>query len=335
MRRKWLALLLMLLCLAPQAGAENGALLEDPVDRRMQQLSIMSQQDEAIANIPFSIATVRQCGCRLVSIVNGVIAAFGVTDHETAAGLVPEALVLLDSGSKKSERLVDLLNMTSLVDPVLRASQQEEFPYLAKTVGAYPGSVQASGKRLDAQEALEILGKAQAPFMLVGRMSLYPDWTDAMQILIGLHEMGMDDATLTLASIGTGAKKNGTPLRSGDYGHYLSVMFHVGSFIEDGTVYVLDSMPQALEGEPYNMEGAPRAQYAFVTDGPGKAFNQNFCASRISPTVIKLSLTPAALETLRAEPEETAFARRKKLFSPLILFGSGMLLISLPGEAAQ
>lgn len=334
MRRKWFALLLMLLCLATQAGAENEALLEDPVDRRMQRLSIMSQQDEAIAGITYNTATVRQRGCKLISVVNGVIAAFGVTDRETAAGLVPEALDLLVPGGKRSKRSVDLQNMPGLVDPVLRASQQEEYPYLAKTVGAYTGSVQVSGKQLGAQDVLEILGKAQTPFMFVGRMSVHPDWTDALQILTGLHEMGMDDATLTLACVGAGAKKHGTPLRSGDFGHYLTLLFHVGSFMEDGTVYVLDSLPRALAGEPYDTEGAPRTQYAFVTDSPVKAFNLNFCASRISPTVIKLSLTPEELETLRAEPEETAFARRMKLYAPLIVFGPGAMLISLPEEAA-
>lgn len=334
MRRKWFALLLMLVCLAPCVRAESDGLLEDPVDRRVQQLSIMSQQDEAIAGITYNGATVRQRGCKLVSVVNGVMAAFGVTDRETAAGLVPEALDLLVPGGKRSKRSVDLQNMSKLVDPVLRAEQQEKYPYLAKTVGAYPGSVQVSGKQLAAQDVLEILGKAQTPFVFVGRMSVHPDWTDALQILTGLHGMGMDDATLTLACVGAGAKKHGTPLRSGDFGHYLSLMFHVGSFMEDGTVYVLDSLPRALEGEPYDTEGAPRTQYAFVTDSPVKAFNLNFRASRISPTVIRLSLTPEALETLRAESEETAFARLKKLYSPLVVFGYGAMLISLPAQAA-
>ena len=333
MRFILLMVLLVLTCFAPHARAEDTIL--DPVDRMVQSLSIMSQQDEAIAGITYNGATVRQRGCKLISVVNGVIAAFGVTDRETAAGLVPEALDLLVPGGKRSKRSVDLLNMPGLVDPVLRAGQQEKYPYLAKTVGAYPGSVQMSKKQLDAQDVLEILSQAQTPFMFVGRMSVHPDWTDALQILTGLHEMGMDDATLTLACVGAGAKKHGTPLRSGDFGHYLSVMFHVGSFMEDGTVYVLDSLPRALAGEPYDTEGAPRTQYAFVTDSPVKAFNLNFCASRISPTVIKLSLTPAALETLRAEPEETAFARRMKLFAPLVLFGSGAMLISLPAQAAQ
>ena len=156
MRRKWFALLLMLLCLTPCARAESSGLPEDPVDRRMQQLSILSQQDEAIAEIAYNGATVRQRGCKLISAVNGVMAAFGVTDHETAAALVPEALNLLVPGGSRSKRSADLQNMSRLADPVLRAEQQEKYPNLAKTVGAYPGSVQMSGKQLGAQEVLEV-----------------------------------------------------------------------------------------------------------------------------------------------------------------------------------
>ncbi|MGN0776657.1 MAG: hypothetical protein ACI4MM_08275 [Candidatus Ventricola sp.] len=323
----------MLTCLAPHVRAEETAL--DPADRMVQSLSIMSQQDEAIGDIAYNTATVYRRGCKLVSVVNGVIAAFGVTDHETAAGLVPETLDLLVPGGKRSKRSVNMDGIPNLVDPVLRASQQEEYPNLAKTVGAYPGSVQVSQKQLSAQEVMDILRQTQTPSMFVGRMSVHPDWTDALQILTELHEMGMDDATLSLACAGAGTEKLGTPLRSGEYGHYLSVMFHVGSFMENGTVYVLDSLPRAIEGETFGRAYDLHAQYAFVRDSVTNAFNQNFYASRISQTVIKLSLTPAALETLRAEPEETALERRVKLFKPLVLFGSCVMLISLPAQAVQ
>lgn len=335
MRKVLFALLLALCCLAPCAQAEEAVrfpVLEDPVDARVQQLSVLSQQDEAIGSIVYNTATVYQRGCKLISVVNGVIAAFGVTDKEAAAGLVPETIDLLVPGGKRSSRSVNVQGMPNLVDPALRASQQEEYPYLAKTVGAYPGSVQTSQKQLDAQEVLEILGEAQTPFMFVGRMSVHPDWTDALQILTALHEMGMDDATLCLACAGAGTDTSGTPLRSGKTGHYLSVLFHVGSFMEDGTVYVLDSLPRAIEGEPFSRAYEMHAQYAFVGDSSTNAFNRNFTASRIRPTIIKLSLTQTALETLRAEPEETALARRVKLFKPLVLFGTCVMLISLPEE---
>ena len=104
---------------------------------------------------------------------------------------------------------------------------------------------------------------------------------------------------------------------------------------ESGTVYVLDSLPRALAGEPYTPYGAAdemHTQYGFVQDS---AFNRNFTAARISPTVIRLSLTQNALEALRAEPEETALARRARLMKPLILFGPCVMMLSLPGETDQ
>ena len=157
----------------------------------------------------------------------------------------------------------------------------------------------------------------------------------AMALLMALHGMGMDDATLCLACAGAGTEASGAPLRSGKSGHYLTVLFHVGTFAESGTVYVLDSLPRALAGEPYTPYGTAdemHTQYGFVQDS---AFNRNFTAARISPTVIRLSLTQNALEALRAEPEETALARRARLMKPLILFGPCVMMLSLPGETDQ
>lgn len=111
-------------------------------------------------------------------------------------------------------------------------------------MGAYRGEVRYLGRSLCAQEVLRGLDGAQT--LIVGRMNVYPDWTEAVQLLMGLHERGIDEATLCLACIGAGTKCSGAPLRTGQSGHYLTVFFHVGSFAEDGTVYVLDSLPGRL-----------------------------------------------------------------------------------------
>lgn len=328
--RRFLLILLLLACVAAHAQAQDAA---DPVDERMRRLSVMSQRDEAIGALAYATATVQRRGCLPVSLANGVIAAFDVTDRETAIGLVQEMLSLLVPRGSRGKAAIDLQALPKLFDPTLRT--QEEYPNLAKTVGAYPGGVSFTQARLNAQEVIERLDGAKSPFVLVSRMEVYPDWTDAVQILTALHDRGMDDAVLCLACAGAGTEASGTPLRSGKSGHYLTVLFHVGTFMESGTVYVLDSLPRALAGEPYGYTDEMHAQYAFASDSPGNAFNRNYFAERISPTVIKLSLTQTALETLRAEPEETTLARRVKLLSPLILFGPGVMMISMPEGPAQ
>lgn len=319
-------LLLALLCLTCCARAED----LDPVDAMAQRLCILSQQDEAIGDIPYYHGTVYGRGCKLVSIVNGVIATYGVTDRDTAVGLVTETRNLLVPGERKGRRAASVQGMPELTDPVLCASRAEEYPNLAKTVGTYPGGVLVSPIQLNAQEVLELLDGAQTPLMFVGRMTVHPDWTNTVKIIAALHDKGMDDATLCLACACAGTDTSGAPLRSGKNGHYVSALIHVGSFMESGTVYILDSLPRAIGDEPFGREYQMHAQYAFVRDRATNAFNRNFTAARISPTVIKLSLTQTALDTLRAEPEETALERRVKLMNPLILFGSCVMLLSLP-----
>ena len=332
-RKAFLALLLALVCLTPHGYAQDTA--SHPVDGRMQRLSVLSQRDEAIGELAYHTATVQRRGCMPVSIVNALIASFGVTDRETAIGLVQETLSLLVPRGSRGKAPVDLLGLSALLDPEMRAEEREAYPNLAKTVGAYPGDVRVTQAHLSAREVLEQLDGAQTPLMLVSRMAVYPDWTEAVALLMALHGMGMDDATLCLACAGAGTEASGAPLRSGKSGHYLTVLFHVGTFAESGTVYVLDSLPRALAGEPYTPYGAAdemHTQYGFVQDS---AFNRNFTAARISPTVIRLSLTQNALEALRAEPEETALARRARLMKPLILFGPCVMMLSLPGETDQ
>ena len=330
-RKALLALLLALVCLAPHGSAQEA----NPVDGRMQRLSVLSQRDEAIGELAYYTATIQRRGCMPVSIVNGLIASFGVTDRETAIGLVQETLALLVPRGSRGKAPVDLQNLAALLDPALRADGREAYPNLARTVGAYPGDVRVTQAHLSAREVLERLDGVQTPMMFVSRMAVYPDWTEAVALLMALHGMGMDDATLCLACAGAGTEASGAPLRSGKSGHYLTVLFHVGTFAESGTVYVLDSLPRALAGEPYTPYGAAdemHTQYGFVQDS---AFNRNFTAARISPTVIRLSLTQNALEALRAEPEETALARRARLMKPLILFGPCVMMLSLPGETDQ
>lgn len=330
-RKAFLALLLALVCLAPHGTAQEA----NPVDGRMQRLSVLSQRDEAIGELAYYTATIQRRGCMPVSIVNGLIASFGVTDRETAIGLVQETLALLVPRGSRGKAPVDLQNLAALLDPALRADEREAYPNLARTVGAYPGDVRVTQAHLSAREVLERLDGAQTPMMFVSRMAVYPDWTEAVALLMALHGMGMDDAMLCLACAGAGTEASGAPLRSGKSGHYLTVLFHVGTFAESGTVYVLDSLPRALAGEPYTPYGAAdemHTQYGFVQDS---AFNRNFTAARISPTVIRLSLTQNALEALRAEPEETALARRARLMKPLILFGPCVMMLSLPGETDQ
>ena len=89
-RKAFLALLLALVCLTPHGYAQDTA--SHPVDGRMQRLSVLSQRDEAIGELAYHTATVQRRGCMPVSIVNALIASFGVTETPL---LKPDMMFLL------------------------------------------------------------------------------------------------------------------------------------------------------------------------------------------------------------------------------------------------
>lgn len=318
-------MLLALLCLVPQARAE-----EHPLDEQMRRLSVMSQRDETIADIKYSNVDVRQAGCKPVSLVNGMVASLGVTDREVAAALVRETISLLVPQGQKNTGVVNLHAVNRLFEPERRWERKSGWPGLETALAPYEGRVQLLPGKGDVQAMLNVLAEAEAPLLLVGTMGAYPDWADVIRVASLLHERGMDDATISLSCLSAGRDAHAAPLRLGKYGHYLSVLVPVGAFLSDGTVYVLDSMPRALEGEPYGGKEVLRAQYAFVANGKkDRAFNENFEAVRISPTVIRLSLRPQALDTLRQAAPEQAEDMRRAMMRPLEISGSGMALVTL------
>lgn len=324
MRKVLAAVLLILLCFAPQAWAEG-----HPLDEQMRRLSVMSQRDEAIANIKYSNVNVQQAGCKPVSVVNGMVAALGIADREVAAALVRETISLLVPQGQKNKGAISLHAIDRLFDPERRWERQAGWPGLETALAPYEGGVHVLGKT-DAQAVIAQLDGADGPRLLVGLMGVQDDWGEVLSIVSFLHERGMDGAIISLACLGAGPDSHSAPLRSGKFGHYLSVMIPVGAFMEDGTVYVLDSLPRALEGEPYGGAEVLRAQYAFVAGGrKDAAFNETFEAVRVSPTVIRLSLRPQALETLHLAAPDRMEDTRRALMRPLRLLGSGVVMVAL------
>lgn len=324
-------LLALLLCAAGCARAE---LATESVDRQVERLNILSQHDEAIGSLPYYRGEVRGRGCQPVSIANGMIAAFGVTDRELAVGVARETLELLVPAHRRGKSRIDLDKLPALLDPEQRRQEAAQYPHLAQMIGEYGGSLQVTQENLDAQSVLDALGSAQGPRLLVGRMSVQPDWTEAVELAAALHGRGMDDVTLCLAGMGVGSTDSGMPLGSGKNGHYLTVMLHVGSFMRDGSVYVLDSIARAIEGEPFGWGEEMYRQYPFAEKNEKVTFKRDYQSARIAPTVIRLSLTDAALASLKAVPEgEETLEEHVRLMNHIPLFGRGVLLISLPDAA--
>lgn len=318
---KQIAALLMFLCLFAPAAAEDPLYpaLEDEQDRAVQQMSVMSQRDEAFEGFEYNDGLLLLRGCLPVSMANSVIAALGVTDRETAIGMVKETAELLVFPKMRGKGRVEMKYLPSLLSPKERAAEEETFPHMAKTVGRYPGEIRMMEDGLDAAIVQEQLASLNLPGMLVGRMTLQSDWAEMIRIAEALYAMGHEDARIVITHAGAGTESSGAPLRSGQTGHYLTLLIHVQSFLDEGRIYVLDSLPRALRGEESGYTMVLRRPYFFWQDYT--PFRKTFEARRISPTVIRFSLMDA--QAWRAGDAD----QKAEQYSNLIVFGPCVVMV--------
>lgn len=339
--QKLLALLLLLLLqLFPSAAPAEEALfpvLSDPVDLHMQQLAVMSQQDEIIGLLPYNQGTIESRGCAPLSIANPLIAAFGVADRETAADLVYEIMAVLTPKRQYRRRPVAVERIARVLHQADRAKSTEDFPQLARYVGGYPGVIHVSDKDLTDADVCALLAQEVDTLPLIaGRMYVQEDWTQAVRIVYALYKNGHDDAIVYLGYAGAGTSSTDAPLRSGKNGHYLAAAIHVGTFIRCGAVYILDSLPRALHGESFGPEYTCHAAYPFIEDA-----DFPFSASRISPTVIRLSPKPDMPRSLTAlqqqafsspqEQQDALAALHADQLAALKLYGRCVIIVALSG----
>ena len=317
------ALLVLLMCLCAGCAAQEMHMpqLTDEQDRMAQRLNVMSQQDQIFEGIRYNGGLLTERGCQPVSIANAVIAALGVTDRQEAAALVQEAAEVLVVEQSRGEGRMELARVATLLSDADRMAQAENHPQLAKTIGGYAGEIAVLDTQLNAQNVGEYF-LARQDGVLAGKMTVHPDWTSLVQIAQQLHEMGLDDARLCLASVSVGRGSSGLPFGSGKNGHYVTVMMHVGAFMQEGRVYLLDSLPRALKGEESGDDSVLRSHYPFTkrkTD-----FGQQFSAERIRDTIISLKQRDAALW------QEADEKKKAKMMRTMILYGPGRLLVSVP-----
>jgi len=322
--KAWMLIAVMLF-LGCGAAAETQAplpWLEDPLDRQVQRLSVMSQRDAAFEGILYNNGYLSARGCQPVSLANALIAVFGVENGETAEGIVKETAQLLALPGQQGKTKIELTRIPLLFDAKKRLEQAQEYSFLAETIGRYGGFTHVTQTQLNADMLGQVAAEAGGSFVLAGRMTVHPDWTRMLEVVERLHALGMDDALVCLANVGAGRENSGAPLGLGASGHYLTLMLHVGTFMLEGRMYVLDSLPRALEGEKSGYTYVLRSPYPFVQGM--KTFNETMQASRIRDTVIRLTMRdPAAWAASEAK-------ERAKLLAPLILYGPGVLMIAAP-----
>lgn len=317
-----LAACMLLLALCGAAGAEEALTpaLSDRQDQAAQRLGVMSQRDETFEGLLYNGGFLSAKGCQPICVANALIAALGVEERETAAALVKETAEVLVIDRARGKGRMELSRVGTLLNAAEREAQAEKYPQLAKAIGGYGKEITVLEGELDAETVRDYFAQRDGG-MLVGRMTVHPDWTALLEIAQQLHEMGLDEAKLCLSSVSAGSEPSGMPFGSGKGGHYLSVMMHAGTLYGEGRMYVLDSLPRALYGEESGYTRVLRSPYPFTLEKTG--LSASFDAGRISETIIRLTYRDEAAWR-RAPLEE-----RARMLRPVILYGPGLLMIAV------
>lgn len=316
---KKLLLLLLLLCVSAPALAESPA-------ERLAQLDFIVQADERIQdeefyyyNAPFWVA-----GCLPASATNGMLAVLGTPDMDThrllkqfLSGLCheehsPAADLLYLYYTTKSPRSA-AYEMQALVAPVTRFYSYD--------------SVKAIGDRA------VLLGKSSSdshPLSFV-RMTLSQRWQWIAETAAYLSDSGHPDARIALCGVSVGTDETLAPLRCGYYGHYVAFYLEAGEFAETGTFYMMDSYPRALADEKTGAGTPFEVAYPFSTE-PSQAMNRYYSATRITDTVVQLTLQENWLTALQALPFASAerAAVLRECCENVTTFGEAWLVLFIP-----
>lgn len=242
-------------------------------------------------------------GCGPASIANALIAGLGITDEETAAKILLDVLNTMSSNHK--EYTINLNNYTYL------ATHGRVLPQLYEQGGwkvvCYKVPV--------TYETLVSLTNDN-PILIFSKAKNESYWETVFNYIKALKETS---ATIYIVRIGAGTSSVSGPLAQGQAGHYITLAIPVNEFLVNGSIYLLDSMPCALTGEPYGSKEYYHTRYPFVSNPRGhKKFLDTYGIERVSPEIIRFYLL---------EPEGTNRLDAAKQF---VLYGSFFWLIVIP-----
>ena len=202
-------------------------------------------------------------GCGPASMLNAFSVSFGITDKDMADTLLIELMkIMTDTHQPKKEKI-----NRNRIDR-LGSDQVYEYPVLGQLKNDFGGVwlSETEDNTVAGAEALLMRALEENEKVTVfSHLTLYNGWSDLYDFCLRLHEAGYDDAILTCSYTSAGTSGTGGPFRSGEDGHFFTPCIRVGSFIEQGIFYVLDSYPMALPGEKA-IRGVLHGRYAMCTE---------------------------------------------------------------------
>lgn len=321
---KRLLCLLLFTALAFPACAE-------PVSAYLSQLDVLSQYDPRLTESVFVYRGKNfwENGCQPASVANGFIACFG-NQVQDAPALLSELLELLAPKAHPEWGPVSLSRLSYLWEN----QHLDTFPTLNRLIDGM--DTIASVKLLDTESTLSrAISLADERFLLTGHITLKKHWDWLAAFTNALDKANLGDIRISICSLGAGTGGTRAPFRSvGKFGHYVSIFLQVDEFASTGTFYLLDSFPRALQDEAYGKDMTFRYAYTFWQEQYQKEmayFTDVYTVSRISPTVLRVSLQDDQLRLLAsASTQEEMLQLRTKQLAALQLYGTGVMLIYHP-----
>lgn len=292
------------------------------LDTLISKYAIVAQTDELWAsyNLMYGKNTVSASACGPSSITNELIIAFDIRDKDTIINLYQEILDLAtkNGGGNGSFNAPNCIN-NYLVGNTKRNPKYET---LNSLIDSFDGTIIYNTDQGNYRPLIDSINQADLTgnkVMILGKFNLETkisyggkeqNYGGFFNIVDAIYSKN-PNTTLTVGFLATGSSNSSCPFKTTDSGHYVSMTLNVGEFKEHGTVYLLDSFPRTIYGE--KEKPIYRGYYAFSDPKQSRTyskFNENFEVSRVSDTVLKISL--------KNNQEITP-----KLFSLLSLSGCG------------
>lgn len=288
------------------------------IDCQLEETIVVNQKDDMFKNssLLYKNRKFYYSGCGPSSIANSIILAF---DYEgDIDNLIRETLYLFCYNHKPKNETIRVKNL-SLLDNnnSFLDDNSDDYPLYNELINNYDGKIIYTNE-ID----IHYLNKLDDNIMLLDYGSF--DLDSLLDKAWLLYENGYYDTEIIINCLSAGSKNGDGPFRT-ENGHYFCLYLNVSSFIEDGSFYIIDSLPRAL----FNENGYNK-QYDFCNDkyqNKFKEFNKYFSCERINQGVIKINTSDMCSDLSNNKKSWKEFMKKRMKY--LYLGGTVGIIINI------
>lgn len=318
--RRFLLLLLIIALLPLPALCESGA-------DRLANLPILSQRDPRLMDDEYHYMGMyfRIGGCKPASVINSLIALLGTSDTDELH-LVKE---IRKGMAFQSDSSIDMFRMKDwLTNPRESATELRTMLRQVTRIEFIDAARQDVTPRTVISRSVP---NADDHPLIIREMAVETNWEWVIDMAAELCRQGHPDARFVLSTVGAGTDETNAPFRYGNSGHYITLYFQAEEFHQEGTFYLLDSVPRALEGDIHGYFEHYPTRYAFVSEY-FRDFSKLYTAARITDPVLQFRLREDAQTKLSGLTSGTPAWKQLRLsqMKPVIVYDKAYFMLYIP-----